>query len=259
MAMTLSDLEDLKVAKNLLGKPGLASKISKFLETPIEKGFELLPPAWAQVVQETAQSSLMRALRFAVKTLNGSAPSPPANLLHRLLVAATGAVGGAGGLPALTIELPISTTLMLRSIADIARSQGERIELIEPRLACLEVFALGSRLREDDPNQMGYFAVRLALARAVSEAATYILERGLAEEGAPALIRLISRIAARFSVVVSEKVAAQAIPLIGAAGGAWMNTIFITHYQEIARGHFTVRRLERSYGREEVRASFERI
>jgi hypothetical protein len=42
-------------------------------------------------------------------------------------VATTGGVGGLFGLPALAIELPISTTIMLRSIADIARSEDEDI------------------------------------------------------------------------------------------------------------------------------------
>jgi len=49
---------------------------------------------------------------------------------------------------------------------------------------------------------------------------------------------------------VSEKVAAQAIPLIGAAGGALINTIFIDHFQNMARGHFIIRRLERRYDKD---------
>jgi hypothetical protein len=40
----------------------------------------------------------------------------------------------------LPIELPVSTVIMLRSIADIARSEGE--DLSDPRrLPCVQVFA----------------------------------------------------------------------------------------------------------------------
>jgi hypothetical protein len=142
---------------------------------------------------------------------------------------------------------------MLRSIADIARSMGESVRSIDSRLACLEVFALGGKPSKDNATETGYFAVRAALARTVSEAAQYIAERGLAEEGAPPLVRLIVTLSSRFGLVVSEKVAAQAIPVIGAAGGALINTLFIDYFQGMARGHFTVRRLERIYGAAEVR------
>ena len=87
----------------------------------------------------------------------------------------------------------------------------------------------------------------------------YIAERGLAEQGAPAIVRLITQIAARFSVTVSEKAAAQAVPVVGAAGGAIVNLIFIDHFQDMARGHFVVRRLERSHGADVVRAEYERL
>jgi len=92
----------------------------------------------------------------------------------------------------------------------------------------------------------------------VSKAAEYIAEKGLAEEGAPALIRLIIKISERFSIQVSEKAAAQAVPAIGAAGGAIINTLFIDHFQDMARGHFIVRRLERKYGKEIVEETYKR-
>ena len=84
-------------------------------------------------------------------------------------------------------------------------------------------------------------------------------EKGLVEEGAPILVRLIAQLSSRFAASVSEKVAAQSVPLIGAAGGAAINLLFIDHFQDMARGHFVVRRLERAYGAELVRAEYERI
>ena len=60
-------------------------------------------------------------------------------------------------------------------------------------------------------------------------------------------------------VVVTQKLGAQAIPVIGALGGAAVNYAFIEHFQDVARGHFIVRRLERSYGKDLVRAEYERL
>jgi hypothetical protein len=38
------------------------------------------------------------------------------------------------------------------------------------------------------------------------------------------------------------------VPVVGAIGGAIINTLFIDHFQDMARGHFIVRRLERTHG-----------
>jgi hypothetical protein len=178
---------------------------------------------------------------------------------HKLAGGFSGALGGAFGLSALAVELPLSTAIMLRSIADIARSEGEDLTSVESRLACLEVFALGGPGAGDDAAETGYYAVRASLAKALNEAAQHIAHKGLAEKGAPVLVRFITQIAARFGALVSEKAAAQAVPVIGAAGGAGINLLFITHFQETARGHFIVRRLERTYGQAVVQAAYREL
>jgi hypothetical protein len=38
-----------------------------------------------------------------------------------------------------------------------------------------------------------------------------------------------------------------------------VNYAFMEHFQDVARGHFTVRRLERVYGKERVRAEYNLI
>ena len=78
-------------------------------------------------------------------------------------------------------------------------------------------------------------------------------------EGAPFLVRFLTQIASRFGVVVSQKIAAQAVAVVGALGGAAVNLAFIEHFQDVARGHFTVRRLERVYGADAVRAEYDRL
>jgi hypothetical protein len=251
-----SDLSDLKIAKTLLENPGLAAKITNFIGTPIEKGFQCLPVNWNMKVGEITQIALFKAVNIAVFTMKDASHEKASNAWHKLAVAASGGIGGFFGLAAVAVELPISTTIMLRSIADIARSEGEIISNTESQFACIEVFALGGSNKSDNASESGYFAIRAILAKSVTEAAEYIVEKGLAEESAPAIVRLLIIVAERFGIQVSEKVAAQAIPVIGAAGGALINTIFIDHFQDMARGHFIVRRLERKYGNETVEATY---
>src|SRR5205085_1417373 len=95
--------------------------------------------------------------------------------------------------------------------------------------------------------------------KSISEAARFIAERGVLLEGSPIIVRFISHVASRFGVVVTQKVAAQSIPVLGALGGAAVNYAFIDHFQDVARGHFTVRRLERRYGKALVRSEYERL
>jgi hypothetical protein len=259
MQITPEHIEQLRCAKLLLENPGLTAKIANVIGKPIERGMELLPDKWSEVVNDVTKRSLEKALNVALITFGKKVPLESSDMWHKIAATASGAGGGAFGLPALVIELPVSTTIMLRSIADIARSEGEDIRLAESKLACLEVFAFGGRTSKDDAGESGYFAVRAALAKAVSEAAEFIAERGLAKEGAPVIARLISQIATRFGVNVSEKAAAQTVPAVGAVGGALINLAFIDHFQDMARGHFTVRRLERIYGTEVVRSAYRKL
>ncbi len=259
MNLSQNDREALIYAKRLLEHPGLAVTLVNLVGVPLEKGLQYLPTEWTGTVQKVSKKALGAALNVAVSTLNRKPQTRSADMLHKAAAATSGCVGGFFGLPALAIELPVSTTIMLRSIADIARSQGEDLERIETRLACLEVFALGGSSKDDDSAETGYYAVRTALSGAVSEAAAYVAEKGIAESGAPVLVRLIAEISSYFGIAVSEKIAASAVPVIGAAGSATINMIFINHFQNMARGHFIVRRLERRYSTETVKAEYDRI
>jgi hypothetical protein len=93
----------------------------------------------------------------------------------------------------------------------------------------------------------------------VTEAARFVAERGVLKERAPILLKFVTQVAARFGLVVTQKVAAQALPLVGALGGAAVNYAFIEHFQDVARGHFTLRRLQRLYGKERIRCEYELI
>lgn len=253
------ELADLKRAKMLLENPSLAARASAMLGSPIERGVALLPARLQKTVHEASEAAMMKALDVAIKSMGDASIKPSKDRLHKFAAAASGAMGGALGLVALGIELPVSTTIMLRSIADIAKSEGENIQHIDTRLACLTVFALGGRSSKDDAAESGYFAVRMAMSSAVSEAAKYLAEKGFSKAGAPALVRLVSLISSRFGIVVSEKAALQVMPVLGAASGALINTLFIEHFQNMARGHFTVRRLEKIHGAEPVRQAYESL
>jgi hypothetical protein len=101
--------------------------------------------------------------------------------------------------------------------------------------------------------------VRAALAKAVSEAAAHLAEKGVAREAVPAVLRFVTAVASRFGVVVSQEVAAKAVPVVGAAGGALVNILFMNHFQDMARGHFIVKRLEERYGAEMVERIYARL
>lgn len=257
--MNGTDLAELRYAKTLLENPGLAARMTNAVGTPIEKGLAMLPQGAQATINLATRKALEVALNTALSTLDGKPSAASSDWLHKTMVGVSGAAGGAFGLPALAVELPVSTTIILRSIADIARSEGETVRSPETRLACLEVFALGGPSTSDDATESGYFAVRAALAKTLSEAAEYVATHGVTSKGAPALVRLVSQIATRFGIPVTEKAVAQSLPVVGAAGGALINTLFIDHFQSMSRGHFIVRRLERVYGAEVVKATYLRL
>jgi hypothetical protein len=257
MKLSESEIKELQIAKNLLENPGIAARITSFIGTPLEKGIELLPENWTKNIGEITNTALMKAANTAIFTMNDTPSKQSSNVWHKIGVAASGGIGGFFGIAALTLELPISTTIMLRSIADIARSEGESVNDVETKMACLEVFALGGESKEDDSAESGYFVIRAALAREVAAAAEFIAEKGLIEESAPLLVKVISSISERYKLQITEKFAGQCIPYLGAIGGATINTLFMDHFQDMARGHFIVRKLERFHGKDNVKSQYD--
>jgi EcsC protein family len=255
--MTDEDLKTLGAAVRVLEHPGLVARLGSMVGKPIDLIRQALPAGATQAIAAATTKALDAALAVALRSIRNNPGG--SRLLHKVMATASGAVGGSVGLVALPVELPISTIIMLRSIAEIARSEGEDLADPETALACIEVFALGGRAGGDDAADSGYFAVRGVLAKSVSEAARFIAERGIVSEGAPLLAAFIAQVASRFGVVVTQKLAAQILPVVGALGGAAVNYAFIDHFQEVARAHFTVRRLERRYGKDAVHAEYERL
>ena len=253
-------LDELRRARALLEHPGIAAQLANLVGAPLEHVLDKRLPAPAtRLVNALVRRALQQSLRAAVATL-GKQPGPPARMhAHTVAAAASGAAGGAFGLAGLAVELPVTTTLILRSIAGIARAEGEPLDDPATMLACFEVLTMGGRAGTDDGAESGYFAARAVLAQQVAAAAEYVAVHGLVGKGGPVIVQLLSAIASRFSASVGQKLAAQAVPLVGAATGAALNTLFMRHFQAMARGHFTVRRLERAHGADAVRQAYDAL
>ncbi|KVO51268.1 EcsC family protein [Burkholderia stagnalis] len=268
VATTLSDNDRdvLRRAKQVLESPSLTMKLTGLLGAPVEKMIGRLPDFATGKINDATQLALRKCLNLALRTL-GKPPAPdvdtpdkPSNLLHKLAVATTGAAGGAFGFLALPVELPVTTTLIFRSVCDIARSEGEDLSSVDTQLQCLAVLGMGGNPdRSEEDADLGYFVLRGALAQAISKASSDITSKGIAAHGSAAVFKLVQTVASRFSVQVTEQMAAKSIPAIGAVLGATVNTLFIDHFQQMAHGHFAVRRLERKYGAAAVKAAYQAI
>jgi hypothetical protein len=248
----------LHAAVKALESPNLAARIADYAGIPVNRILNLLPRSANRQLSGMVRSAVMQGLEVAVDTLNDKPPPSPAVGFSSFLAGVTGGVSGLFGFGALAVELPLTTTLMLRAIAEIAQHEGEDLSKIEARLACLEVFAYGTK-RTSDNVDIGYYAARALISKYTSDAAAYILERGAVDASAPVISNLVGEIVSRFGLVVSDKVAAGAVPIIGAVCGATVNVIFMDHFQRIAKGHFTLRRLERIHGSATVRHHYTAI
>jgi EcsC family protein len=251
----------LRRAVHALESERLISRLSEYASQPLDRILNRLPRVATDTLNDAVRTSLYRCLDVAVRSL-GRDRSAPRPWLSSTVAGLTGGIGGAFGFVALPIELPVTTTLMFRSIAQIARSEGEDLTSLPSRLACMEVFALGPQPggdhQGDTPAEIdvGYYAARTLLTRLTNEAAILLLERGMADTSLPVVARLVAQISSRFGVTVSERIAAGAVPVLGAVSGAAVNALFMDHFQRLAQGHFTVRRLEREYGASLVREHY---
>lgn len=261
MALTQSELTILEDAYARLENPSLAIRISSAVGMPVEAVTRELgrraPDAIVDAVSRSSRRAIELVLENSLRSIKGDKPQPASPRLHAAAAMTTGAVAGFFGLETLIVELPLTTGIMFRSIADIARAEGESPQDAETLVNCMQVFAMGSRVSDqDDAAETSYYGVRVALSKAVTDALQYVASHGIGNAGAPALVRLISALASRFGIVVTQKAMAQTIPVIGAIGGGLVNTIFISHFQDMARGHFAIRALERRHGAEAVQDAY---
>lgn len=265
-----SDYNDLKKAVALLESPSVIARISNIIGSPLEGAVKSLPASVSKKINSAVEAALHKAASTALWSLKNEPNISASTKLHKFYAAASGALGGAFGFTALFIELPISTTIMMRSVADVARSEGFDLNDFSTKYACIEVFALGGHTKKDDAAETGYYISRGFMTQSMQQLSKELAEI-VAKQGSQAASRftptqagkwlagIIEKVAARFGVVITNKFAAQIVPVIGAATGATLNTLFTDFYQDMARGHFIVKRLEIKYGFDQVKSEYKKI
>ncbi len=228
-----------EAAAILLDARGIVIRTSEWLGGRLHAaGPHLSSEDWQARYQALVEAALRNAYRVGTLGLDGESHRRPWRRLSKLVAAATGGASGFVGLPGIAADLPITTCLMMRSIAEIARSQGENLASADTRQACIEVFAFGGPEIEDNDIDIAYWTIRGSLGHA-------------------SIAMLIRQAATRFGLMLSQRYLAQTVPLIGAAAGSTLNYAFMNYYQQMARVHFTLRELERRHERGAVRDCFD--
>ena len=202
-----------------------------------ENLLERLPDATKMQLEAATERALTIAAEAALRARGGRLPEGGARL-NTLIAAGMGAAGGAGGLPGALAELPLTVTFILRAIQRIAGDEGFDPADPTTRAACIQVFAAAGPGRADDGGELGFLAARVTLT-------------------GPALSGLIRTVAPRLAAVLGQKLAAQTVPVLGAAAGAAINYSFTGYYQEMAAIRFRLAALARDHAlpEEELRAA----
>ncbi len=177
-------------------------------------------------VRRNLEGATTKALEQAMKAAHTSRAYVPdqKDWLNQAVSAAMGAAGGAGGLPTALAELPVTTTLLLRVIQGVAVEHGFDPASESVQFDCVQVFAAAGPLSDDDGVDLGFLSARLALTGKAMQA-------------------VIARVAPQLAVVLGQKLAAQAVPVLGAVAGAATNYAFTSYYQDMAHVHFAMRKL----------------
>ena len=195
-----------------------------------------LAPKASVAVQNVAEFALRRAFDIAILGLQQQGEQDRSRRLARPVVILSGAVGGFIGLPGFLPDATVTSLAIMREIARVAQEEGEDLTHEQTRAACLEVFALTPGFDGQTKTELNYFSARLMM------------------QGRPLAV-LLTDVASRYGLSLSQKFTLQAMPVLGAIGGASLNSAFLHHYRSIAKAHFTIRRLERTYGSANVQAA----
>ena len=207
------DWADLQRAVKLLEAPTITARMANFVGAPLEFAVRSLPAAVSGRIHGAVEAALHKSAQAALWSLADTPGRKASTRWHKLAAATTGAVGGAFGFTALFLELPVSTTIMMRAVADVARSEGFSLDEPSTRQACLEVFALGGKSDKDDASETGYYLARGFTADVVRHLSAELAGRKVAGQGITTglgsketgkwLAKLIERVASRFGVVVT--------------------------------------------------------
>lgn len=201
---------------------GVGMQVLNMIGGRAENLLERLPDPVKQGLEGATERALKVALQ-AAKQSRGVVPDQK-GWLNTALTTAMGAVGGAGGLPTALAELPVTVTVLLRAIQGIAAEHGFDPNDPDVLVECLTVFASAGPLADDDGANMAFLSTRVTLT-------------GAAVHG------ILKSVAPKLATVLGQKLAAQTVPILGAAAGAATNYAYTSYYQEMAHVHFGLRRL----------------
>jgi len=251
------DLELLEDAKSTMYNLSWAMRNINLVGDTIESKIKMVPEKYVQKLQKATESILLGIIKANLLTISKNKKfSKPSTKTYKAVVTGSGFLSGlfgsASGIgtPIFISELTLTTKFIMRSIMDIARSQGEDIYNTDTQIACLEVFALGGDSKNDDGLETSYYTLRAGLSSFINNASL---------SGSGAIANLISKIATRYSISISEKFIAQAVPVLGGIGGGTINYVFIDHFQNMATAHFTIKKLERKYGKDVIQEKYRNI
>jgi hypothetical protein len=255
MDLPQAEIIELTEAKSLLESPGFSSKITNLISKPIEYGFKKMPKGSVEKINKVCEKTLEKVFYF---TFKGGGTSKHLNHSREwwdeIGIMATGAIGGFVGLPALIVELPVSVSLIMQSISGIASNYGEDLSSAESKLSCIEVLHLGS-----DREDKNYLDKRLEMDGVIKEASDYIASEGFSDIENPKIKDFLSKVSSKFSITASDMAVIDILPMIGDITGATVNVLFMLHFQNTAKGHFIIRKLERKYGGEIVHKAYKDI
>jgi uncharacterized protein (DUF697 family) len=216
-----------RLAGRMRAASGVGMQLLSLVGNQAEGLLEMLPGPVRSGLEKATAAALEQSFSAAAASRGRVADSP--DWLSRAITLGTGAAGGFGGLPAALAELPVTTTVILRAIQSIADAHGFDPARPEIRAACLRVFAAAGPLDDDDGTDLSFLTMRLTVT-------------GSAVHG------LIAKVAPRLAVPLGQKLAAQTVPVIGAAAGAAVNWMFTSYYQEVAHVQFGLMRLAEQTG-----------
>ncbi|SPF80991.1 EcsC family protein [Pseudoprimorskyibacter insulae] len=222
-----TDQDLILLARRYRKAGGVGMQVLNLVGGQAENLLERLPDAVKDRLESATEQALTTALRAASRSR--SVVPDQRSWLNVAMTTAMGAAGGAGGLPSALVELPVTTTVLLRIIQGVAADYGFDPQTEAIQKECLAVFSSAGPLAADDGADMAFLAARVTLTGATMHAA-------------------IARVAPRLAAVLGQKLAAQTLPVIGAATGAATNFAYTSYYQEIAHVHFGLLDLGRRRG-----------
>jgi hypothetical protein len=257
-------------AFDFLEHPSFLLRAANAVGRPVEAILAALPQKHQRLIQKATERALHKGLTLMIKTVahdevvenfsRSEKNSRRSGLMHSAATFGLGAAGGFFGIMSLPVELPITTSVMLRSIAAIANEFGMDINNPQVQLECLYILSLGSpRNSSDDQMKSAYWTSRAIFSRTIGEAVGFMagksaadILRSLESHSAPLLVKFMSAVASRFELVVSEKFLSEAVPVVGAIGGGVINAAFTDYFSAAARYHFGLRALENRHGRKTI-------